>query len=439
VKPIHVPHNLWRVVGATIVLAAGLGASSTVEFAVAAAEPTGRWKDLHYSSGWLGAERLDASCDFNHRLRSEGFDLWVERDRIEFTLPPVNSSFRPCPADQREITITRIAFSRGLRSNDAGVGGGDLVSATVIATANIFRAKAITRYFLSLDYREPGGDQASATFYFERQDAAALLAALSGISKVPVDVTESEAAMLGRSVNVSVSLDPHRRLLANVPLWQSQALALEGSISQIAPDGSVALANHALWELETGALRHRLARPSKRNTMRELLAGEGRWLLWAGNSGPLNGKNAMRAGEVTITDTTAVATVARVGPLPYIFNILLAPDAPLALAFVRDPHPQGGRPGWTASAIALDRGAIIWRASVPAGSLKIGRSDAARVLAFGPDWIRLWNGATGESLFDSIALLTQAEHEPIAILDAASVKENHPDLPHESGEAHRLD
>jgi hypothetical protein len=423
VKPINVRNHLWRVVGATIVLAAGLGANGTVEFTVAATEPTGRWKNVHYFSGRLGGERVNASCDFNHRLRTdvEGFDLWVERDRIAFTLPPI--TYQSCPADRSEITITRIAFSRGLRRVGPTPYGGDLVSATITAAMDIFRAKAITRYFLSLDYREPGGDEASATFYFEGQEPAALLTSLSRISKVPVDVTDSEAAILGRSVNVSVSFDPHRRLLANVPIWESRALALEGSISQIAPDGSVALANHALWELQTGKLRHRLARPSKRYTVRELLAAEGRWLLWAGNSGPLNGKNAMRAGEVTITDTTAAATVAHVGPLPYVFDILLAPDATLALAFVQNPHPQQGRLGSTVSAIAIDRGAVIWQAPVPASAARIGRSDPARVLAFGLDWIRLWNGATGESLFDSIAILTEVAHERIAILDAASVKD----------------
>ena len=71
----------------------------------------------HFASGRLGGERADASCDFNHRLRfyAEGFDLSVERDRVAFILPPVNSTFRSCPPDRYEITVAPIGFSCGLR------------------------------------------------------------------------------------------------------------------------------------------------------------------------------------------------------------------------------------------------------------------------------------------------------------------------------------
>jgi len=420
-----VRNRLWRVVGATMVLAAGLGANGTLDVRAAATESGERWKNVHYSSGRLGGERLNASCDFHRRLRFdlEGFELSAERDRIAFILPPITYSFRACPAERREITITRIAFSRGSRRLGA-LSGGDLATAAIATLINVFGAKTSPRYFLSLDYREPGGDEASATFYFDGKKPAALLASLSRISKVPVNVTPSEAAILGRSVTVSVSVDPHRRLLANVPIWKSHALALDGSISQIAPDGSVALADDALWELPTGKLRRRLARPSRRDTVKELLAADGRWLVWAGNSGPINGKNTTRAGEVTITDTAA-ATVAHVGPFPYILDILLAPDATLALALFKNPQPQDARLASTVSAIALDRGAVIWQAPVPAVArrTRIGRSDPARVLAFGSDWIRLWNAATGETLFDSMAVVADGEHEPIAIVDAASVEE----------------
>jgi hypothetical protein len=338
----NVRNCIWRIVGAAIVLCTGLGAYGAVKSTVAA-QSAGRWKDIHFSSGRLGGERPNASCDFNHRLRLdyEGFELSVEQNRIAFTLSPVNYTFRSCPSDRHEITITRIGFSRGLRRADRAVGA-ELLSATVATVVNPFRAKTIPRYFLTLDYREPGGDEASGTFYFERHDPVALLTLLSRISKVPVDVSEPDAASLARSVDVSVSSDPHRRLLANVPTWEPHALALEANISQIVPDGSIALANRALWELQTGKLRRRLSEPpTKRVTRAELLAGEGRWLLWAGNSGALNGKNAMRAGEVTITDTTAAATVARVGPLPYILDVLFAPDATLALAIVRTSLEQG--------------------------------------------------------------------------------------------------
>jgi hypothetical protein len=424
VRPVNVRNYGWRAVGATIVLCAGLAVDSPVKSTLVAAQPAARWKDIQFSWGWLGREQADASCDFNHRLRSEYFDLSVERDRIAFSLPPINYPYhgRSCPSDRREITITRIGFSRGLRGVHPAVGGGDVVSAAVAVVGNIFTAKAITRYFLSLDYLPRGGDEASATFYFEGQDATALLTLLSRISKVPVDVPESEAARFGQRVNLSVSPDPHRRLLANVPIWESQALALEGSISEIAPDGSIALANHAIWDLQTGKLRRRLAGPPhKRDTMRELLAGEGRWLLWAGNSGALNSRNAMRAGEVTITDTTAAAPVAHVAPLPYIIDVLLAPEANLAIV-VGKSHAQEDPYGSSVSTIALDRGEVIWQAPVPRRPT-IGRSDAARVLAFGRDWIRLWNAATGETLFDSIAVLRQADQPPVAILNAASVED----------------
>jgi len=131
----------------------------------------------------------------------------------------------------------------------------------------------------------------------------------------------------------------------------------------------------------------------------------------------------MQAGEVTIIDVTAAATVARIGPLPYIRHLLLVPDSTLALAVVRTPHAQG-QSGSSVSAIALDRGAVIWQAPVPAGDrLRIGRSDAARVLAFGTDWIRLWNGATGETLFDAMTFLREAEPSPIAIREAALAKD----------------
>src|SRR4029078_11218482 len=101
-----------------------------------------------------------------------------------------------------------------------------------------------------------------------------------------------------------------------------------------------------------GTPAQRIPPPSKRDTMRELLAGEGRWLLWAGNSGPINGKNAMRAGEVMITDTTAVTPAAHVVSLPYILGVLPVPDAPLALVVVNDPPPQQGGQGSTLLAIA---------------------------------------------------------------------------------------
>ena len=72
---------------------------------------------------------------------------------------------------------------------------------------NLLRRKAITLHFLSLDYQEAGGDSASATFYLEGQDAASLLKSLSRISKVPVEVTATDAAALDRGVDVVVSVD----------------------------------------------------------------------------------------------------------------------------------------------------------------------------------------------------------------------------------------
>jgi hypothetical protein len=69
------------------------------------------------------------------------------------------------------------------------------------------------------------------------------------------------------------------------------------------------------------------------------------------------------------------------------------------------------------SAIALDGGRVLWRASAPPGrNVHVGRTDSSRVLAFGNDWVRVWHGATGESLFN----LNQVPAESVAILDAAS-------------------
>ena len=72
---------------------------------------------------------------------------------------------------------------------------------------NLLRRKGITLHFLSLDYQEARGDSASATFYLEGQDAASLLKSLSRISKVPVEVTASDAAALDRGVDVVVSVN----------------------------------------------------------------------------------------------------------------------------------------------------------------------------------------------------------------------------------------
>lgn len=188
VRPVNVRNYIWRVASAAIVLS-GFG-ESTVKSTVIAAEPAGRWKHIHLSSGRLGGERTNASCDFNHRLRfdARGFDLSVELNQVAFILPPVsqNIPFRSCPSDRQEITITRIGFSRSVRRAGRAVGA-DPVSAAVAAAMYPFKAKTITRYFLSLDYRAQGVDEASATFYFEGQDPAALLTSLSRISKVPVD------------------------------------------------------------------------------------------------------------------------------------------------------------------------------------------------------------------------------------------------------------
>jgi WD40 repeat protein len=289
----------------------------------------------------------------------------------------------------------------------------------VAETVNVFRRETIIRYFLSLDYQQPGGNRASATFYFEEQNPARLLTSLSRIGKVPIEVTESDAANLERNLHVSVSFDPHRRLLANIPVWESRAIVLEGDISQLGSDGSTALADGALWDLPTGKLRRRLPRPSERGQLAELLALDGRWLLRARNLGALNGKDAMQAGEVTIIDTTAAVTVARAGPLPWIDRVLLTPDSTLALVFLRTPTARGRGSEQEVSALALDGGRVAWGASVPSGrNVRVGRTDSSRVLAFGDDWIRVWQGASGERLFglDQVP----AERAPVTIVDVAS-------------------
>jgi len=409
-----------RIFGVLIVLCAGICVNTTGGSTLEAAQPQ-RWKGIHFSTGQLGAENTNDPCDFNRRLRSDAFDILVESDQMVFTLAPINYSWRTCPSARREVTITRVGFSRGSRKANKGIGG-DMAQAAVAETLYLLRPKTVSRYFLSLDYREPGGDSASATFYFE-EDPSSLLKAIIRIGKVPVQATASDAALLDRDIDVSASPDPHRRLLANVPIWESQARVLEGPISQIVSDGSAALADGAIWDLPAGTLRRRMPQQPT-GTRRELLAGDARWLLRVRNSGPINGKDVMRAGEVTIIDTMTAASVARIGPLPYIDNLLMAPHATLALVFPLSLKSPAGVSESTVSAISLDRGQIVWRASVPSTrGARVGPSDGDRVLAFGKDWIRLWNGATGDTLYDSIAVLKQLAEEqgPVAIVDAASL------------------
>jgi len=200
---------VWRILGALTVLYGGVCADSTVRSTIEAAQRTERWKDVRFSSGQLGAESANDPCDFHRRLRLLSSELFVVSDRIAFALPRTNSSILSCPAVRREITITRLRFSRGSRKEPSlGGGGGDMVSAAVVGIQNLFRRKTITLNYLSLDYQEAGGDSASATFYFEGQDAASLLKSLSRISKVPVEVTALDAAGLDRGIVVLV--DPVR-------------------------------------------------------------------------------------------------------------------------------------------------------------------------------------------------------------------------------------
>ena len=89
VRPVNVRSALWWVVGATIVLGARLGGDSTIGSTIAAAQPAGQWKDLHFASGRLGGEQADASCDFNHRLRTdrEGFELVLREGWPDYPVP----------------------------------------------------------------------------------------------------------------------------------------------------------------------------------------------------------------------------------------------------------------------------------------------------------------------------------------------------------------
>jgi hypothetical protein len=77
----------------------------------------------------------------------------------------------------------------------------------VLSIQGLLRRETITLNFLSLDYKEVGGDSASATFYLEGQDAASLFKSLSRISKIPVEVTRSDDAAVLRGVDVVVSAD----------------------------------------------------------------------------------------------------------------------------------------------------------------------------------------------------------------------------------------
>ena len=200
--------RVWRILGALTVLCGGVCADSTLRSAIEAAQRAERWKDVHFSSGQLGDVRANDPCDFHRRLRLLPSELLVESDRIAFALPRINSSTLSCPAARREITITRLGFSRGSRKEPSlGGGGGDMLSASVVGMRSLLRRKTVTLHFLSFNYQEAGGDSASATFYLEGQDAASLLKSLSRISKVPVEVTASDAAALDGGVNVLVSPD----------------------------------------------------------------------------------------------------------------------------------------------------------------------------------------------------------------------------------------
>ena len=206
----NVRSRVFRILGALTVLCGGVCADGTAKFAIEAAQRAERWKDVHFSSGQLGAERANDPCDFHRRLRLLPSDLLVVSDRIAFALPRINSSILSCPAERREITITRLRYSRGSRKEPSlGGGGGDILSAAVVGMQNLLRRKTSTLNFLSLDYQEAGGDSASATFYLEGQNAASLLKSLSRISKVPVEVTAVDVAGLDQGVVVLV--DPDRR------------------------------------------------------------------------------------------------------------------------------------------------------------------------------------------------------------------------------------
>jgi hypothetical protein len=199
---------MWRILGALTVLYGWGCADSTVRSVIEAAQRAERWKDVHFSSGQLGAVRANDPCDFHRRLRLLPSDLLVESDRIAFALPRINSSILSCPADRREITITRLGFRRDSRKKPSlGGGGGDMLSAAVLSIQGLLRRETITLNFLSLDYKEVGGDSASATFYLEGQDAASLFKSLSRISKIPVEVTRSDDAAVLRGVDVVVSAD----------------------------------------------------------------------------------------------------------------------------------------------------------------------------------------------------------------------------------------
>jgi len=210
VRHANVRSRVFRILGALTVLCGGVCADGTAKFAIEAAQRAERWKDVHFSSGQLGAERANDPCDFHRRLRLLPSDLLVVSDRIAFALPRINSSILSCPAERREITITRLRYSRGSRKEPSlGGGGGDILSAAVVGMQNLLRRKTTTLNFLSLDYQEAGGDSASATFYLEGQNAASLLKSLSRISKVPVEVTAVDVAGLDQGVVVLV--DPDRR------------------------------------------------------------------------------------------------------------------------------------------------------------------------------------------------------------------------------------
>ena len=389
-----------------------------------------RWQNVRYFGGTLAQTALQGPCDFGRRVStSDHLDFAIQSDRIVLSLP----NWRSCPVTQREIigaAITRLGYAR--RSRQVDDGGCFGAGCAVAAVVDLLRPDTVTRHFVSIDFRDVAGASASALFYLEGRDTETLLRSLSRMSGAPINASSLDAAQLAKDLEVTVSADALELLVPGVPLWQSHQVVLEGNVSHLAPDGSVALADGALWDVSTARELSRLPqRPEGPNLTK--FSPDGHTLVLGHNSGPWNGEGASQAGELAIVDVSRVKQLDPVSGLPWLDRLIVSPDSARVFAFHESPIVTKGNV-WTrasvsgvevgVSAIALDRAEVVWRVSLPAERVRrdLRGADAwsTGVLAFGNEWVGVWQGTTGESLYGPSPVLQDLppEERPSAILNA---------------------
>jgi hypothetical protein len=301
-------------------------------------------------------------------------------------------------------------------------------------------------HLIAIGFRDSTGAEGSATFsYYSRlrgADVNPLLQFLSGIGRVPILTSAEDAAKLPEELPKTITSDPLRVLDPNVPLWQSRRIAVPGGTSHLLmADGSAALTDEGLWSVPEGLLRCPLPSDLRKSLRRSsvrfaAISPDGRTLVALHNSGAANGKGALRAGNLTLVDIATGKARGRTGLLPYLSDVVRSADGVLAFAVhgTLDKQP-GGEP--TLTAIDLARAEIVWRAPLP-GELSLHergrvprvaevrtRAWADGVVAFGPDFVGVWRGATGEPLLGPASVLQDQSPDgrPTRIVDAFVVDE----------------